>query len=194
MTELQKYITERDLDKLLNYFWKRNENKFALLTMLLFYTGCRISEMLNIKLEHIDFKSRQIYINKTKTKNPRVVFFPVFCISYIKEIIKNLYLKQNDFLFTACHTRDKHLDRSHICKLLADASNQCGIIHIHPHTLRKSFGVMIAKQTRDIRTIQLLLGHRSARTTIDYYLPYTLDDVHKDYDNVFKSVARKTRE
>lgn len=67
-------------------FWPSCSPQLRALTTLLLYTGCRISEALNIQWEAVNFKEKTIYIPDTKTDVPRTIYLREIVIERLNEI------------------------------------------------------------------------------------------------------------
>ena len=188
---LQMYINETQLDKILWYFWRKEKKKFALITMILFYGGMRISELLTTKFEDYNLKKRWIYLNNVKGLNngasQRIAYYPSYVEPYIIDHIKFYGLKKGDWMFQAHYEKEHYLDRTYYLKHLKEAGLETGVGPITPHVLRKSFGVNVTRKAKDLRVTQMLLGHRNARTTLQYYLPYLNEDVERKYIEIYES-------
>jgi len=185
---LNYYVTESELDKIVWYFLKRDQKRNALTIMLLFYCGMRISELRNIKKQDIDFEQKIIYLNVTKLNKPRIVPFPYFLKPYIRKYIKSDEIKDDEYLFHIRYGKTSPMSRCAFGKQLKQTCKELRIKHIWPHLLRKSFGIYFIKKTGQdgLPILQRLLGHSSATTTIQYYLPFCTEDVKSKYAEVFE--------
>jgi site-specific recombinase XerD len=149
---------------------------------LLFSTGMRISELVNLNLEDIDIttdrkKIRQgkIYI-MGKGKKQRFVYLTERCKKYLEA-----YLKARKDMFTALFiptrglragTKDSNkvrLSARYIQDRIALYRRQLGIIvPTSPHSLRHGFATYLAEKGASPVAIQRLLGHESLQTTTRY--------------------------
>lgn len=98
LTILQVY---KYLDTVKSKEAKRNKLMF----MLLLDTGLRISELLSIQINNIDFTTRMIYVSKTKSKEHRIVMFTSKTMVYLLEFIKLHSI--NNYIFINLKTRTK---------------------------------------------------------------------------------------
>ena len=135
-----------------------------LIMELLYATGIRVSELVNIKIKDIDNSERSIVVTGKGDKT-RIVFFNEItkkCLEkYIlaskeKRISDYLILNNNGRKIT---TRGIRLI---INKVIRDTSI---IKHIHPHILRHTFATHLLNNGCDLLTVQELLGHVSISTT-----------------------------
>ena len=177
--EIKRLISSVNLD---SEFGQRNKT----IIEVLYGTGIRVSELIELKLSNIFFKEN---ILKVTGKGNKERFVPLGKIALI-EIEKYLNdrdkLKINskfsDILFLNRYGRQ--LTRSMIFKVINDSSKNAEIDKkISPHTLRHSYATHLLKNGADLRTIQLILGHESITTTEIYtHLDtFHLEDVLKKY-------------
>ena len=177
--EIKRLISSVNLD---SEFGQRNKT----IIEVLYGTGIRVSELVELKLSNIFFKEN---ILKVTGKGNKERFVPLGRIALI-EIKKYLNdrdkLKINskfsDILFLNRYGRQ--LTRSMIFKVINDSSKNAEIDKkISPHTLRHSYATHLLKNGADLRTIQLILGHESITTTEIYtHLDtFHLEDVLKKY-------------
>jgi site-specific recombinase XerD len=140
--------------------------KHRLLLMLAYSSGLRVSEVVALKKEHIDFSRKVIYIRQGKGRKDRSTILSEKASQFIKEYIDffdiGVWLfpgqKSNRPLTirSAQHIFDKSLRRAQIFK------------KISIHGLRHSFATHLLESGTDIRYIQSLLGHANIRTTERY--------------------------
>jgi integrase/recombinase XerC len=168
---LPKFLTEKQVENLLEEKEeKRNFTKIRdeAILELLYATGMRISELINITLEDIDFKREQIRL-KGKGKKERIVLYGKFAQHklslYMKE--RNKINIKNNYLFL--NRLGGKITPRYIQKMLKKYLAISNIdSHITPHSLRHSFATHLLSRGADLRTIQELLGHSSLNTTQRY--------------------------
>ena len=186
--KLPEVLTELEIEKLIKSFdmqqnysqWNRTKIE------VLYGTGIRVSELVNLKLSNIFFKESII---KIIGKGNKERFVPLGKIAS-NEIRKYLKIRDNsiidskfsDIVFLNRYGRG--LTRSMIFKIISDSYKRIGLDKkISPHTLRHSFATHLLKNGADLRTIQIILGHESITTTEIYtHLDtYHLDKVLKKF-------------
>ena len=186
--KLPKVLTEKEIKKLINSidlnhdFGQRNKT----IIEILYGTGIRVSELINLKLSNIFFKENIIKVIGKGNKE-RLVPLGEIASNEMKIYINNrnrlkIDSKSSDILFLNRYGRG--LTRSMIFKIISDASKKIGLDKkISPHTLRHSFATHLIKNGADLRTIQLILGHESITTTEIYTHLDTLhlEEVLKKY-------------
>lgn len=166
---LPKVLTIEEVDKLLDITLKdaySYRNKAML--ELMYATGLRVSELVNLKIHDIDF------INETvrtmgKGNKERIIPIGEIAIHYLKlylEIYRSQLLKKDytDDLFLNNH--GKCMTRQGFFKILKKLAKEKDIkTSFSPHTLRHSFATHLLENGADLRSIQELLGHSSISTT-----------------------------
>jgi len=177
--EIKRLISSVNLD---SEFGQRNKT----IIEVLYGTGIRVSELIELKLSNIFFKEN---ILKVTGKGDKERFVPLGKIAlieikkYLNERDKlKINSKFSDILFLNRYGRQ--LTRSMIFKVINDSSKNAEIDKkISPHTLRHSYATHLLKNGADLRTIQLILGHESITTTEIYtHLDtFHLEDVLKKY-------------
>ena len=137
---------------------------------VLLATGCRVSELVNIKLNDIDLNNQEIKV-LGKGKKMRIVYLGSYAIDSINEYLnirgELLGNKNNDYLFLN-HLGNKITTRGVrdiIDKILLKSSSN---LKITPHTFRHSFATMLLNEGCDLKSVQELLGHISLSTTSIY--------------------------
>ena len=186
--KLPEVLTETEIIKLIESF-DLNDNfgqRNRTIIEVLYGTGIRVSELINMKLSNILFKENII---KILGKGNKERFVPLGNIAsneinkYLKIRNRNIIdSKFSDILFLNRYGRG--LTRSMIFKIISDSFKKITLDKkISPHTLRHSFATHLLKNGADLRTIQLILGHESITTTEIYtHLDINdLDDVLKKF-------------
>lgn len=145
---------------------KNTENlKHRLIIGLLYSSGLRRSELLNLKLKDIDFERKVIIVRSGKGKKDRQTLLADNLQIIIKEYIEKY--EPNEYLIEGT-TGDKY-SASSVAKIIKTAAEKSGITkRVTPHVLRHSFATHLLENTVDIRYIQELLGHSSIKTTMRY--------------------------
>ncbi len=142
---------------------------------ILYSSGVRVHELVNIKLQDIDIKSRIIRINEGKGKKDRLVGFDErtqktlldYVRKYRVELENNNKNGMVDYLFLSA--KGEQLTTRGVQYILKQIELKTGLDYgLHPHTLRHSFATNLLNNGADLRVIQELLGHSSLNTTQIY--------------------------
>ena len=183
---LPKYIKDNDLEKLFNVFDKEKtlDQRNLLILEMLYATGIRVGELVNIKLNDIDHYNKSIKI-LGKGRKERIVFYGSFCEDildlYLNNSRKELLKVPNDYLFL--NKNGTKLSSRYIGKIIDKAIKVCEVdYHISPHTLRHTFATDLLNNGADLMSVKELLGHSSINTT-SIYTHITNEQIKKVYAN-----------
>ena len=185
---LPTYLTVEEVDKLLNIdikdaFSARNKS----LLELLYATGLRISELINLEFKNIDLNECIVRIMGKGSKE-RIVPINDLAIKYLKIYVKDYRLKlvkteQNNYVYLNNH--GKKMTRQGIFKMIKKRTMETGIKKdVSPHTLRHSIATHMLENGADLRIIQEFLGHESIGTT-QIYTHLTNKKLKNDYMEYF---------
>lgn len=152
---------------------------------LLYATGLRVSELVNLKLNNINFDQEYL---KTMGKGSKERIVPIgeYAMYYLKYYIDNyrndfLRDKESEYIFIS--NQSKKMTRQTFFLLLKKIAKKEGIkTDFSPHTLRHSFATHLLRYGADLRSIQELLGHSSISTT-QIYTHVEKEKVKEEYKN-----------
>jgi integrase/recombinase XerD len=131
------------------------------------YTGVRVGELVNIRLEDVDLPQMQIRINAGKGNKDRMVPFPTFFKEALALHVQQTQKQKATFLFESSWKR-KYTERG-IHKMFTRYSEQAELEHpISPHKLRHFLLLWLKKQGIDDALIQPYSGHAS-RQSLEVY-------------------------
>jgi len=166
-------LSEHDVELLLNAPEVTNALGFRDRTMLemLYATGLRVSELVNLKFEQISFRQGVVRIIGKGNKERLV---PVgeeamsWLESYMSQARKTiLHERQCDYLFVT--NRAENMTRQAFWHIIKRHAKKAGIDkELSPHTLRHAFATHLLNHGADLRVVQLLLGHSDLSTTQIY--------------------------
>jgi len=159
--------------------------------MVLFSTGLRVSELVNLKRKHIDLKRGEFMI-RGKGDKPRIVFLS----PEAKELLELYFTKRTDnaeAAFVSHQGANKHtqLTSRTIQRIVEKYTKAAGIVKkVTPHVIRHSFATDLLINGADIRSVQAMLGHSSITTTQIYthITDKQLKDIHKTFHNRKKKI------
>lgn len=178
--KLPNYLSYEELAKILDNIDISTKIglRNRLLVEMFYATGCRVSEMINIKVSDINKSNNSIRI-MGKGKKMRIVYFGEYARDYLD---RYLLLIDTDYLFTQ-ESGDK-LSIHDVEYIISDLVKNLALkTHVTPHTLRHTFATHLLNNGADIKTVQELLGHSSLNTTGIY--------THVSNERI-KEVYRKT--
>lgn len=139
---------------------------------VLFSTGMRISELINLKKEQID-KTGRIFI-RGKGKKERFVYLTPRAQRYIKKYLEVRGGTDSPYLFIPyrgknVHNRDKKISPNYLQERVKRYRELLGInVPISCHSIRHAFATYLAESGANPAAIQILLGHESLDTTTRY--------------------------
>lgn len=181
--KLPNYLNYTEIEELLaSIDTKTDEGLERRLLIEMFYsTGCRVGEMVNVKISDIDFSSKTIKVMGKGSKE-RIVYYGDYASKYLEDYLKNKDKK--GYLFT--NKRGEKLTIEEVEYIVRDIMKHISIkTYVTPHTLRHTFATHLLNNGADIRTVQELLGHANLSTT-GIYTHVSSDRLKDVYFKTFK--------
>jgi site-specific recombinase XerD len=143
-----------------------------ILLMTLYATGARRAEVAHLKISDIDSRRMVIHIRGGKGRKDRDVMLSPALLDALRVYWRGLRSKPTDWLFPGnrWHTASHPVTTKVLWTACQKAAERAGLEHklIHPHTLRHCFATHLLEAGADLRTIQMLLGHRDLEETTIY--------------------------
>ena len=156
-------LTKEETKKLLDTLPTK---KSKLMVSLIYAAGFRVSELINLKVNDLNFEEMIGHVRQAKGKKDRIFNIPHFLLKKLKKQVEKQKELNQEYLFTG--PKGKLTDRN-IQKIVRKAAKKAKINkEVHPHTLRHSFATHLLENGVDIRKIQELLGHADLSTTQIY--------------------------
>jgi integrase/recombinase XerD len=141
------------------------------LLMALYATGLRRAELARLKVSDVDSKRMVIHVRSGKGRKDRDVMLSPKLLEALREHWRGLQRKPSAWLFPGnrWHTGDTPITTKVVWNACKDAAQRAGLQKdVHPHTLRHCFATHLLEAGADLRTIQILLGHRDLKETTIY--------------------------
>ena len=181
--KLPNYLNYNEMEELLESIdISTTEGLEKRLLIEMFYsTGCRVSEMINVKISDIDFTNKTIRIMGKGSKE-RIVYFGDYASKYLDNYLSKV--KCDKYLFT--NKKGEKLTTNEVEQIVKDIMKHISIkTHVTPHTLRHTFATHLLNNGADIKTVQELLGHANLSTT-GIYTHVSSDRLKDIYFKTFK--------
>jgi len=167
-----KSLTRGNIIKFLNSIITHSDDLTTeiILFTILFSTGCRPNEILNLECKDFDFEDKSFRLNKTKNKQQRIVFLRPGMGVEIQRYIKKMDRKDCDYLFLT--ESRKKMTTQYVNKLLEKYLQKANLPIITSHGTRHTFANLMNEQGTPLDVIRQLLGHDSLQATKMYIDPH----------------------
>ncbi len=182
---LPKFLKDEELDKIFSVcnFNNPTEERDTLIIELLYATGVRVSELVNIKIKDINREEKLIKV-LGKGNKERIVIYnnhtKKALDTYLKDGYNYFNKKSSEYLIL--NKNGNKLSERYIREIINKKVSQASLdIKISPHTLRHTFATDILENGMDLMTVKELLGHESLNTT-SIYTHITNEQIKKTYN------------
>lgn len=160
--DIPAYLSKDEVYKILNACTNKRDH---LLVNLAWQTGTRISELINLRVQDIDFYNHSIRFITLKKKGKKM-----------KESHRTIPIKSDVVAETSAYILEKgikgrifDITRQRAFQIIRDRAKEAGIIKkVHPHSFRHSYAVNLISQGVPLPVVKDLLGHSSVLTTMVY--------------------------
>ncbi len=137
------------------------------IVMAAYGSGLRVSEVVNLQVEDIDSQRMVIHVCRGKGDRDRYTMLPQRLLELLRQ-----YWRQERLRGPQLFPGDKSgqaLSRDAVGKAVVQAAAEAKLKkRVTPHSLRHAFATHLLESGTDLRTLQVLLGHKSIRTTTRY--------------------------
>ncbi|MCI7332795.1 MAG: tyrosine-type recombinase/integrase [Mollicutes bacterium] len=181
--KLPKFIYYNDLLEIINESSKDKDGvRDRLIIEMLYATGVRVSELINIKINDIDFNNRRIIV-LGKGNKERIVYYGEYAEEVLKEYMKTHESKNHNYLFV--NSKGGKLTDRGVRYIIDNIMSKLSVkTHVTPHVLRHTFATDMLNNGCDIKVVQELLGHSSLKAT-EIYTHVTNEHLKKVYYECF---------
>jgi integrase/recombinase XerC len=197
---LPSFLHEEEVETLIEADAKR-EDFFAkrdhAIIILLYASGLRVSELVNLKLQDVNLRHRSMRI-LGKGRKERIVPFSNVALEAINDYLqncRNLILEKNQIdkptnaMFL--NNKGEQITSRGVQYILKKVEDKTGVhLDLHPHKMRHTFATHLLEKGADLRTIQELLGHASLETT-QVYTHVTTSKMIDTYKNAFPRAKKE---
>ncbi len=174
---LPKFLTPDEIKQLIQAAMEGKtpaERRMCVMLELMYACGLRVSELVSLPENCINFDKRQIFI-KGKGSKERIVPIAPQAIEAIFDYLsyRDYFIKEGRksiWLFPSKSSASGHITRDTFFKHLKEIAVSAGISpqKVTPHVLRHSFATHLLNHDVDLRSVQKMLGHESINTTEIY--------------------------
>ncbi len=133
---------------------------------LLFSTGIRVGELVNLDIKDINFNERECVV-WGKGDSERLVYFDARCKLHLNEYLETRD-DDNPALFVSFRRPYTRLGINGVELRLKKIGEKCGIPKLHPHLFRRTMATNAIDKGMPIEQVQKLLGHMQIDTTLMY--------------------------
>ena len=192
---LPDFFSEKEIDALLTANEKRTDklkDRDQALLMLMFASGLRASEVVNLTFNQVDFDNRIMKVSGKGNKDRLVPFTnsaKEAMLNYINGLRKDLLKEDTKYIFL--NSKGNKMTVRGLEYILDEIEAKTGLYgKIHPHMLRHSFATKMLNRGADLRTIQELLGHSSIETT-SIYTHVAYENMKETYEKTFPRAKKE---
>jgi integrase len=158
----KKHLNDAELLEFLKRITVNTGTRDAVLLSVLFYTGARASECLNITWSDLNKQHHSILIRGLKRSKDRTLPIPPTLFKQLRSL-RAKDTRDSDRVFDICYQR-----LVQIWNQYRPASRPQGEERFGVHSLRHTFAIRLYKKHRDLRLVQMALGHRNINNTLVY--------------------------
>lgn len=173
---LPKFLNESEMDSLIDQAKSSQDirhRRIAAMLILMYHCGLRVSELVAMPLNNINFNKKQITILGKGSKE-RLLPVSDSALEELEDYItyRHCFFKEKEskWLFPSLTAKEGHITRDSFYKHLKEIAALAGISpsKVTPHVLRHSFATQLLRHNADLRSVQKMLGHESINTTEIY--------------------------
>ena len=163
----REHLTETEIGKLIkaagNSRWGHRD---ATMILVAYRHGLRVSELVDLRWDQLDFAHAQLHVRRTKKGTPATHPVPGDEMRALRKLQREQDPK-SPFMFTS--ERGSPFSTSGFAKLVARAGEAARLsFPAHPHMLRHACGFALANKGHDTRALQAYLGHKNIQHTVRY--------------------------
>lgn len=158
--KIKKAFSDLELEKLRGAC--RTKREKALIEFFL-STGCRVSEVVGLDIDHVDFNKKECVVFGKGGKE-RTVYLSERCQYYLEEYLASR--KKQGVLFSG--KKEERWSKAAIEKCLKNMGERAGVRNVHPHRFRRTFATNALNKGMQLQYVQRILGHTSMDTTLIY--------------------------
>ncbi len=182
--KLPQLLPEVELKKFFRTIQECGNLQHEIMLKLLFFTAVRVSELVNFKVDDIDFDQCKIFISEGKGRKDRYILFPanfrLILQSHLRANQKNRYLFET--------TRYTPFTTRRVQQIVKQYREEAGIAQsIHPHLFRHQMITYLTASGLSDSQIQLISGHENKKS-LEIYQHLSLKNVEHAYQEAVKAI------
>ena len=160
---------------------------------LMYSSGLRLSELVNLNLYDVDLRAGQV---KILGKGNKTRYLPIGqqareALNAWLELRASIVVEGETAVFV--NHRGSRLSQRAVQKRMREQAQKTALgVHVHPHMLRHSFASHLLESSGDLRSVQELLGHANISTT-QVYTQLDFQHLAKVYDQAHPRARKKAR-
>jgi integrase/recombinase XerD len=192
-----KIRTQEEINDLLNNMIVKTDSQYKLKAILemTYSSALRMSEVLNLKIDDLDFKSNSLMIRKSKNQKSRIVPVSSYALEwtekYLSEIRDKYLRNKNKYVFlTHIGNETKKMNRSGMVACYKYYCTTNRLPYINFHSLRASAATHMYLNGMSILHLQKLLGHSHVKVT-DVYIRLNLLDLKKEINKKHPGITKR---
>ena len=156
-------ISDEEIEKLRD---NCKEKRDLAMIDLLYSTGIRVGELVNLNIDDINFEGRECVVYGKGDKERRV-YFDAKTKVHLKQYLENRF-DNNEALFVTLDAPYERLKISGVEIRLRNIGRTLNLERIHPHKFRRTMATRAIDKGMPIEQVQRLLGHSQIDTTMQY--------------------------
>jgi len=186
--KIPEILTESEQNRLLEVFNTRylspHRNKTMIKLML--DTGLRLSEIINLKWQHVNLQTGKLKVVNGKGKKDRVVWFNNGTLELVREWRERQAKDIGQCEYTFTTKAGNKLKQRDVRSMVYTYTEKAKINKdVSPHTFRHTYATDLYQETKNIRLVQKSLGHSDLSTTMIYthIVDEEMERAHKNFRN-----------
>ena len=183
------YFSEKEIKILINYLKEINDLKKLTMISVLYETGARVTELINIKLKDLDLEENASITLYGKNGKVRTVPINQELVKIINKYLDNDYINYDEgYLFYSTHKKRYHRDSINkmikkLSEILKEKYPNYFKENYHPHTFRHSKASHLYNNATPLLYVKEFLGHSTIASTEIYATP----DAEKQREEILKN-------
>lgn len=163
----REFLYEKEIESLYKAArGSRSPERDEAIIMLSYHHGLRVSELLKLRWDNVNFEEATIFIKRAKGSKDGVHPIPGKEMRLLRKLKR---LQKGSFLIYSFVNKDAPLHRVGVYDRVSELGSIAQLpIKVHPHMFRHSCGYYLANSGKGLREIQDYLGHKNISNTVIY--------------------------